>query len=117
MNSLPIGIMAKGFLHGFATLYGIFCVGCLFIFGMSFLIPEGIIRVVVMCVSLLGFITLCIVGIILKCKNPETFSVREDYFLTIKTEGSMTPDGKIITETTTLEEPKRLPQIEEKDLG
>lgn len=111
MNHFPVGIMAKGFLHGFATLYGIFCVGSLFIFGMSFLIPEGIIRIVVMGISLIGFFTFCTIAIVLRCKKPEIFSVREDYYLTIKTEGAKTPDGKLITEITQLEKPKRRPRI------
>jgi len=114
MSQLPIGIMAKGFLHGFATLYGIFCVGCLFVFAMSFLIPEGILKIIVMMLSLFVFFGLCVAGIILKCKKSDTFSVREDYYLTIRTEGSKTPDGKRITEGTVLEEPKRYPQIDNK---
>ena len=112
MNQLPVGLMAKGSLHGFATLYGIFLIGCLIIFGLSFLMPDSTIKTIITIISLVCFIGLCITGIILKCRNPETFSVREDYYITIKTEGSKTPDGNIITEGTVLSKPEKYPEID-----
>lgn len=111
MSQFPFGVMAKGLLHGFATLYGLFIVGFLFIFAMSFLIPEGTARYVIMGFGLIGFLSFCIVGIVLRCKKSDIFSVREDYHLTIRTEGSKTPEGEIIREITQLQEPKKIPQI------
>lgn len=113
MSQFPFGVMAKGLLHGFATLYGLFVVGFLFIFAMSFVMPEGTARYVIMGIGVTGFLGFCIVGIVLRCKKSDIFSVREDYHFTITTEGSKIPNGEIITEMTAVGSPEKHPQIEE----
>ncbi len=114
MNSLPVGVMAKGLLHGFATLYGISIVGCLFIFAMSFLLPDGLLKTALMIGSILAFFALIIICIILRLRRPDIFSVKEEYHLTITTEGSKIPDGEIVREITKLDIPRQYPQINNK---
>lgn len=117
VNPLPVGIMAKGLLHGFATLYGISIVGCLFIFGMSFLLPDGLLKTAIMMGSLLAFFVLIIICIVLRLRQPDIFSVKEEYHLTITTEGSKIPNGEIVKEITKLDTPKQFPQINNKPKG
>lgn len=112
MRQVPVGMMAKGFLHGFAALYGIFIVGFLFIFGVSLFMPSGALRNAIMVIGLLGFIVSGIIAIVLRCKKPDIFSVKEEYCYTIRTEGSKTINGEIINEITQLTTPEQIPQIE-----
>lgn len=114
MNPLPVGVMAKGLLHGFATLYGISIVGCLFIFAMSFLLPDGLLKTALIIGSILAFFVLVIICIVLRLRQPDIFSVKEEYHLTITTEGSKIPNGEIVTEITELSEPRQYPQIDNK---
>ena len=110
MNQSPVGVGIKGFLHGFSALYGLSIGGFLLVFAMSFML-SGDPQLLVMAVGLIGFVAFCILGVILKLLKPDIFLVKEEHLLTIKLEGSKTPDGQITTEMTQLSKPSQHLQI------
>ena len=110
MDKPSVGIGIKGLLHGFAALYGLAMGGFLLVFAMSFML-SGVLQWVVMGLGLIGFVAFSGLAVILKMRKPDIFVVREEHLLTIRTEGSKIPKGKIITEITELDKPRHYPQI------
>jgi hypothetical protein len=111
MNKSPVGVGIRGFLHGFSALYGLFTAGFLLVFAMSFIL-SGIERSIVMGLGLAGFLAFCILGVVLKKRQPDIFLVKEERHLTITLEGAKIPGGEITTEMTAIGTPEKLPQIE-----